>query len=301
MLSSTDLTPSQKLLVTGASGCLGWYLCQVAQANWQVFGTVYSHAVQVPGCVMTPLDLRDFTRVKQVLQTVQPDAVIHAAAQARPHLCQTDPQSTFAINVEASWNLAGLCADQQIPLVFVSTDLVFDGLHPPYAESDPVSPINRYGEQKVAAEQGMRDRNPHVMIGRMPLMLGRVPYAPSFIQPMIQHLHSGKPLQLFKDEFRTPVSGVDAARGLLLVLKNGTGYLHLGGPARLSRYQIGQELVRTLGFSDSLLAGCSQKDVALTTPRPADVSLDSSLAFSLGYAPHPVSQALNQLLKKQPL
>ncbi len=227
---------------------------------------------------------------------MQPDAVIHAAAQARPHICQTEPQATFAINVEASWNLAGLCADQHIPLVFVSTDLVFDGLSPPYSESDPVSPANHYGEQKVAAERGMRDRYPQVTIGRLPLMFGVVPHAPSFIQPMIQNLQSGKPLQLFKDEFRTPVSGADAARGLLLTLKMRRCVLHLGGPARLSRYEIGQALVRILGFSDSLLAGCFQKDIELTTPRPADVSLDSSSAFSLGYAPHSVSQALSQVL-----
>lgn len=245
---------------------------------------------------MVKVDLRDFARTKQVMHTIQPDAVIHAAAQARPHICQADPQSTEQINVEASWNLAGLCADLAIPLVFVSTDLVFDGLNPPYSESDPVCPINRYGEQKVAAEQGMRDRYPQVVIGRMPLMFGAVPHAPSFIQSHIQILRSGKQVHLFKDEFRTPVSGRDAARGLLIALEKGRGRnLHLGGPARLSRYEFGQVLVRLLEFPNSLLVGCSQTDVELTTPRPADVSLDSALAFSLGYAPSSCIQALKVL------
>ncbi len=244
---------------------------------------------------MIPLDLRDFARVKQVLQTVQPNAVIHAAAQARPHICQMEPQSTFAINVEASWSLAGLCADQQIPLVFVSTDLVFDGHRPPYTESSAVSPVNHYGEQKVAAEQGMRQRYPQVVVARMPLMFGCVPYADSFIQALMQNLRSHHPLQLFEDEFRTPVSGMDAAYGLLLALEQGKVCLHLGGPERLSRYEMGQQLADVLGCSNTLLAGCSQKDVSLATPRPADVSLDSSLAFSLGYAPQSFLSGLKRL------
>jgi len=232
---------------------------------------------------------------------VQPDAVIHAAAQARPHACQVDPQSTFAINVETSWNLAGLCADQQIPLLYVSTDLVFDGLHPPYAESDPVSPTNIYGEQKVAAEQGMVERYPQTMIGRMPLMYGVVPHASSFLQPLIQNLQKGQFLQLFQDEFRTPVSGTDAAKGLLLILEKNRGCLHLGGPERLSRYQMGEDLVRILGFPGELLVSCLQADVALSTPRPADVSLDSSQAYALGFAPHPLTQELEGLFASSDL
>lgn len=245
---------------------------------------------------MISLDLQDFANLKQVLQKLRPDGVIHAAAQARPHICQAAPQTTFAINVEASWNLAGLCADLQIPLLFVSTDLVFDGLHAPYTESAPVSPINIYGEQKVAAEQGMVERYPQTVIGRMPLMFGAAPHAASFIQPLIQNLRTGQPVQLFLDEFRTPVSGTDAAHGLLLALEKGNGYLHLGGSERLSRYQFGQHLTRILGLPEALLSGCLQKEAALSTPRPANVSLNSSLAFSLGYAPHLVPDELERLL-----
>lgn len=245
---------------------------------------------------MVAVDLRNFATLKQVLQTVQPHAVIHAAAQARPHVCQAEPQATYAINVETSWNLADLCAGYQIPLLFISTDLVFDGQHPPYGESDPVSPINTYGEQKVAAELGMLERYPLTIIARMPLMFGVVPHASSFIQPMIQTLQVGKPLQLFEDEFRTPVSGMDAARGILLALAKGQGCIHLGGKERLSRYDMGQQLVDCLGYPHALLAGCSQKDVSLSTPRPADVSLDSSLAFSLGYDPNVFDQNLRHML-----
>ncbi len=86
---------------------------------------------------MVAVDLRNFATLQQILQTVQPHAVIHAAAQARPHVCQAEPQAAYAINVETSWKLADLCAGYQIPLLFISTDLVFDGQHPPYGESDP--------------------------------------------------------------------------------------------------------------------------------------------------------------------
>ncbi len=296
MLGSQDALRPKKLLITGASGFLGWHLCSEAQSDWQVFGVTYTHDIKVSGCSMVSVDLRDFASLKQLMQAIQPDAVIHAAAQARPHVCQAQPQATFSINVEASWLLAALCADQNIPLLLISTDLVFDGQHPPYSETDAVSPINRYGEQKVMAEQGMVERYPQTLICRMPLMFGVVPHAPSFMQSLIQKLQAGQPLPLFEDEFRTPVSGFDAARGVLMALGKGKGYIHLGGPDRMSRYEFGQHLVNTLGFPISRLQGCLQADVDCSAPRPADVSLDSSLAFSLGYAPQSVAQALSCLL-----
>ena len=245
---------------------------------------------------MVTVDLRNFADLKQVLQTVQPDVVVHAAAQGRPHVCQVEPEATYVINVEVSWHLADLCTEYRIPLLFVSTDLVFDGQHPPYKESDAVCPLNTYGEQKVLAEQGMLERYPSTIIARMPLMFGVAPHASSFIQPMIQNLETGQALQLFEDEFRTPVSGLDAARGILLALVKGEGYIHLGGKEHLSRYDMGQQLADCLGYPQSLLAGCSQQDVSLSTPRPADVSLDSSLAYSLGYNPKLFGQSLCHML-----
>ncbi|HBE19031.1 MAG TPA: NAD(P)-dependent oxidoreductase [Cyanobacteria bacterium UBA11149] len=276
----------KKLLVTGASGFLGWHLCQLAKLQWQVYGTYFAHKVSSPSITAIEVNLTDFQELQRLFQEIQPEAVIHTAAKSSPNFCQTYPNRTKPINVTASANIAGLCADYAIPCVFTSTDLVFDGLHPPYKENDPVCPVNYYGEQKVRAEVEMLARYPLTAICRMPLMFGNItPTASSFIQPFIKILQAEEELSLFIDEFRTPVSATTAAQGLLLALDKVQGIIHLGGKERISRYDFGRLLVEVLKLPETGLKSCRQADVKMAAPRARDVSLDSSIAFNLGYSP----------------
>jgi dTDP-4-dehydrorhamnose reductase len=276
----------KKLLITGASGFLGWHLCQIAQQEWEVYGTYCSNNLEIPGVKLQKINLTDFQGLKQLFHDIRPDAVIHTAALSQPNFCQNHPQESAAINVTASSNIAGLCADDQIACAFTSTDLVFDGLNAPYKENDPVNPVNIYGEQKVMAEREMLARYPQIAVCRMPLMFGAAtPTATSFIQGFVDTLKAGKQLNLFIDEFRTPVSGKTAAKGILLALKTTQGIIHLGGKERISRYDFGRLMVEVLKLPSTSLTSCRQQDVKMSAPRPADVSLDSSQAFALGYTP----------------
>jgi dTDP-4-dehydrorhamnose reductase len=121
------------------------------------------------------------------------------------------------------------------------------------------------------------------------------PTAKSFIQPFIQTLKAEKELNLFIDEFRTPVSGTTAAKGLLLALEKVHGRIHLGGKERISRYDFGKLLIEVFQLPATGLKGCRQQDVKMAAPRPADVSLDSSKAFALGYQPLSVKEELEKL------
>lgn len=289
----------KKLIVTGASGFLGWNLCQLSQQEWKVYGTYFSHTVEIPGVTLLKVDLRNFQELKHIFQEIQPAAVIHTAAQSSPNLCQSHPQESSAINVTSSCNIAGLCADYAIKCAFTSTDLVFNGLNSPYRETDSVSPVNLYGEQKAKAEEGMLERYPLTAVCRMPLMFGvAAPPAQSFIQPFIQTLREGGELRLFTDEFRTPVSGTTAAKGLLLALETVNGRIHLGGKERISRYDFGRLLVEVLELPERGLKACQQNDVKMAAARPPDVSLDSSKAFALGYAPLSLREELEALNTK---
>ncbi|MFS0519746.1 SDR family oxidoreductase [Nostoc sp. UIC 10607] len=286
----------KKLLITGASGFLGWHLCQLAKSEWDIYGTYLSHHLEIPGIKILKANLTNFQELKRIFNDVKPEAVIHTAAHSQPNFCQTNPKESHAINVIASCNIAGLCADNSIPCAFTSTDLVFDGLNAPYRETDAVCPVNLYGEQKAIAEADMLERYPMTAVCRMPLMFGAATTtAKSFIQPFIQTLQAEEELSLFIDEFRTPVSGTTAAKGLLLALEKVNGIIHLGGKERISRYDFGQILVEVFQLPSTGLKSCRQQDVKMAAPRPTDVSLDSSKAFSLGYQPLSVKEELEML------
>jgi dTDP-4-dehydrorhamnose reductase len=285
----------KKLLITGASGFLGWHICQQAKQEWEIYGTYFSHFLDIPDIKMLKVDLTS-QELQQVFHEIKPDAVIHTAAQSQPNFCQTHPQESYAINVTASCQVAELASEYSIPCVFTSTDLVFDGLNAPYQETDSVSPVNIYGEHKAMAEQGMLLKYPETAICRMPLMFGSAtPTATSFIQSFIQTLKEGKELRLFTDEFRTPVSGKTAAQGLLLALEKVNGIIHLGGKERISRYDFGRLMVEVFQLPTSGLKACKQQDVKMAAPRPSDVSLHSEKAFQLGYQPLSLKNELEQL------
>jgi len=289
----------KKLLVTGASGFLGWNICTAARNEWSIFGTVFSRPIRVDGINILGADLARFRELKRVFQEVKPEAVIHTAAAASPDYCQMHKTETHKINVDAPVNIADLCADSRIPLVFTSTDLVFDGLNPPYTEEAPVNPVNAYGEQKALAEEKVLAAYPDAAVCRMSLMFGDPgPAASSFFKTMLVAFREEGELKLFTDEFRTPLSSASAVQGIFLALEKVHGLLHLGGAERLSRYDFGRLLLDVLGITKANIVPCLQRDVAMPAPRVPDVSLDSSKAAALGFRPLSLREEVERIIKQ---
>lgn len=292
MASLTDPPPARRLLVTGASGFLGGHLARAAQATWQVVGTYHRHCPTLAGLALHPIDLTD-AALDPWLEALAPDAIIHTAALSQPNRCEQEPERSYAINVEATRRLAEYCARRAIPLVFTSTDQVFDGQAAPYDETSPPSPINRYGHHKAEAEALVQAVHPAAAICRLPLLYGPAsPTAGCFLQGFVRQLRAGQPLALFTDEFRTPAYVADAAAGLLLALENATGLLHLAGPERLSRYDFGLRLAEVFDLDQTLLVPSRQADVPMAAARPADVSSRCDRAYRLGYRPRGVVAGL---------
>jgi dTDP-4-dehydrorhamnose reductase len=283
----------QRILITGASGFLGYALCRQAARWWTVYATIHRRPVTTAPVVPLRVDLRNEGGVRRLFQEVRPQAVIHAAAVTRLDQCQRDPQVSFAINVTAAATIARRCAHAAIPMVFTSTDLVFDGRHPPYAEADQPSPLSHYGEQKAIAEARIRHIHPGAIICRLPLMFGLSHgEGVDFTSQMIRGILSGQPVRLFVDEFRTPVDIHSATKGLLQTLTWPGGIYHMGGRDRVSRFAMGAIVAERLAATQGLLQPIRAAETAGADMRPRDVSLDSRTAFQRGYSPRPVKQSL---------
>lgn len=279
--------PGRRLLVTGAGGTLGGFLCRVARrAGWEVIGAYRDHPIRVPGIVGREMDLLQTESLSRILSEIRPHGVIHAGAVAGINPCEADPSTTWTINVTASGRIARWCADHQVPLVFTSSDMVFGGDRAPYRETDPVAPICHYGEQKAAAEKAVLSAWPHAAVCRLPLMFG-VGHGnrTTFDEKMIADLRAGREVLLFQDEYRTPVDLESAAGGLLNLLDKDRGLFHLGGERRVSRHEMGALVAELLGLERSLLLPVRQRDVPMAALRPADLSLRSDRAKALGYRP----------------
>ena len=286
----------KRLLITGASGFLGWNICQCARSDWKIFGTMYSHSVSIPGVTLVKVDLTVFDDLKTLFRESKPAAVIHTAAISDANFCQEDRFASYKINTEAAINIAGLCGDLDIPCLFISSDLVFDGSNPPYSEEDEPSPLSVYGEHKLMAEIGMKTRCASVVICRVPLMYGASgPTASSFLQPLLRQMKMGIEVNLFIDEFRTPLSGKNAIEGLMIALEKLPDLVHLGGLERISRYEFGKLVMDVFKLPNANLNPCRQREVPMAAPRPRDVSLTNAKAMRMGFRPDPIKVSLERL------
>jgi dTDP-4-dehydrorhamnose reductase len=250
--------------ITGAGGLIGNYLLHVAPQSaphWQVVGLKRSQ-----------LDLLDFHAVRRTFAEQQPALIVHCAAMSRSPDCQTNPQLARRINVEATATLAELASD--IPFVFFSTDLVFDGRKGNYVETDSVGPLSVYAETKVAAEQIVL-ANPRHTVVRTSLNGGISPTGNrGFNEEMRLAWQAGRAVKLFKDEFRCPTPAAVTAQAVWeLVNQRGTGLFHLAGSERLSRLQIGEIIAARWPQLNPKIEANSRKEY-LGAPRPADTSLD---------------------------
>ncbi|MGH9677838.1 MAG: SDR family oxidoreductase, partial [Candidatus Acidiferrum sp.] len=223
-----------RLIITGAGGQLGNYLARAARRLKDT--VILWGSPRTAGQVESPmraLDLMDHKSVSSAFQEARPDVVLHAAAMARVADCHRDPALAYRVNAGGTEVLARLSAQCGARLVLVSTDLIFDGEKPPYVESDPPSPLSCYGRTKQDAELAAL-RCPRCAVARVSLLFGPgLAGKPTFFDEILAALRGGKPVELFQDEWRTPLDMSTAALALLALAKSEyTGVLHLGGPER---------------------------------------------------------------------
>ena len=290
----------QKLLITGASGFLGWNIARYIEKHhkddWQIIGSYQHNPVNLTNVEAIQIDLTNTTALNTVFSQHKPDAVIHAAAASKPAFCEEHPQIAYAINVFSSLKIAALCKKASIPLIFTSTDLVFDGTSAPYKETDPTSAVSVYGKQKVEAEKGILELYSDALICRMPLMFGDAPaHANLFFSFVLNSLKAGKELKLFCDDIRVPVSGQVASQGLLHVLGKASGLLHMGGDEQVTRYDFGLKIVEAFGFQNADIKPISMDDVDFLAHPSKDVAMDCGKARALGFHPPSLATQLNSL------
>ncbi len=221
--------------ITGAGGLIGHYFVQTAPQfapEWKILGLTRPQ-----------LDLTDQKSVREKFLYDKPQLIIHCAAQSKVPACQANPKLAWQLNVDVTKMLAELAAE--IPFIFFSTDLVFDGRKGNYVETDATNPVSVYGETKVAAEKIVLQNPKHTVI-RTSMNCGNSPTGDrGFSDELRQSWARGETTRLFSDEFRCPLfAGVTARAVWELAEKNVGGIFHLAGSERLSRVQIGQLIAR---------------------------------------------------------
>lgn len=234
---------ARRLIITGGSGTLGGPLTvRATEAGWTVAATYFIHPERVRAGEPFRLDLRDSAALRALVAEFRPDAIIHTALSERSGDGYAD-----AIRL-AGRNIAQVAANSSVRLIALSTDRVFDGTQPIYTEDSPPTPLGDYGTAKRDAERDILAICPAALVVRTSLIYDFDPGNPQ-VAWMLRALDRGEPLRLFTDQMRCPVWAWNLADALLeLAETDAAGLLHVVGPERISRYDLGVALLSALGY-----------------------------------------------------
>ena len=157
-----------KLLVTGSTGMLGSSMIPIlVKRGYEVVTSnfLYSH-----------MDITDIEQVRKTAKLAQPDMILHLAAETDVDRCEREPTHAFQVNTWGTRNVALVCKELKIPMLYVSTIGVFSGeKKEPYIETDEAIPANVYGVSKLAGEKWVKSLVKHYFIVRAGWMIGGGP------------------------------------------------------------------------------------------------------------------------------
>lgn len=196
-----------KVLVSGRSG-------QVGSA---IFEAEKPAGIEFSILGRPQLDITNSESIEAAFKQVRPDFVINAAAYTAVDPAEGDAENAERLNAEAAGLLAAIAATNDIPMIHLSTDYVFDGTKPsPYNETDPVSPLGVYGRSKLVGEQMVASANPQHLILRTAWVYSV--FGSNFVKTMLRVAQSRDELGVVADQIGNPTSAHDIASCLIAIV-----------------------------------------------------------------------------------
>ncbi len=238
----------KKILITGANGLLGQKLVHLlAQDTYQnilvlATGKGENRLTKTKNFEYISMNITNENNIKSVVEAFQPHVIIHTAAMTQVDDCETQKELCWELNVKATEYLANICAKNNIFLVHLSTDFIFDGTEGPLSEEAIPNPISFYGESKLAAENIIqKTKNLRYAIARTVLVYGitKAMSRTNIILWVKKSLEDQKTIQVVDDQWRTPTLAEDLAMGcFLLADKEKEGIFNISGFEMLTPYQM---------------------------------------------------------------
>lgn len=245
-----------RTLIFGTNGQLGRDLLDI-----------FDEQDAVAGFDLPDLDIRDRSTVATVVREVAPELVINAAAYTDVEAAEDHRDEAFAVNEEGARIVAAAARAAGVPVVYYSTDYVFDGSKgSAYEPDDPIAPMGVYGQSKAAGEAATRDANPNHFIVRTAWLYG--PGGNNFVEKILRAAHEKPELKVVEDEVGSPTHTQDlAAATLELVQSQAFGTYHAVNSGWCSRYEFAKAILHEAGLSTPLRP-CSSREFPMKAPRP---------------------------------
>ena len=300
-----------KIFVTGVGGQLGHDVMNELHKRGHVgvgsdIAPAYS-GVQDGSAVCSmeyvPMDITDSQQIRQVLESVKPDVVVHCAAWTAVDLAEDEDkqEKVRSINAGGTQNIATVCKALDCKMVYISTDYVFDGqgTEPWQPDCKAYKPLNVYGQTKLEGELAVAGTLEKYVIVRIAWVFGL--NGNNFIKTMLNVGKKFDTLRVVNDQIGTPTYTLDLSRLLVdMVETDKYGYYHATNEGGfISWYDFACEIFKQAGYETKVNPVTTEEYGVSKAARPFNSRLDKSKLVENGFVPLPTWQdALSRYLKE---
>lgn len=290
-----------RILITGSSGMLGTDLTAALTPHHDVYGAGLLTSSQPH---YRQIDLSERRNAAELFSEIKPDIVFHTAAMTDVDGCESKRREAMLANFEMTRHLTDESNRYGACLVFFSTDYVFDGTKKgEYLETDPVCPVNFYGETKALAENYIQKHAEKYVIFRITWLYGL--NGKSFPRTILNLAQKQKKFEIVSDQAGRPTYTRDLVRALAALLSKdplifhtkGNTIYHLCNGGQTDWAGFASEIFKQSGHADIEVVPIDSTRLNRPAKRPANsvLSIDKA-ASALGIRLRPWQEAVGEFI-----
>jgi dTDP-4-dehydrorhamnose reductase len=270
-----------RIAITGSKGQLGGALIAA-------FADQERLEIDLPEYDITRLEIVD------TVAAFSPTLIVHGAAITNVDGCEADPDLAYRVNVIGSRNMALAARRAGCPIVYISTDYVFDGKKgAPYWETDQPNPLNVYAATKLAGEQLVRELTAEHYVARIAWLYGDSPR--NFCQTVMRLARERGEMTMVTDEIGSPTYAPDVAHAVAVLVKTGAyGVYHLTNSGVCSRHAWASAILELAGLADVPVHAAQNYQRAARIPK--QVELRNAFGAAIGLTMRPWRAALAEYI-----
>ena len=285
-----------KIFVTGVAGQLGHdVMNELEKRGIEGVGTdlATAYAGLSDGTAVTrmpyvSLDITDPEAVARTVREISPDAVIHCAAWTAVDKAEDCPELCRKVNADGTRNIAEICRELDIPMMYFSTDYVFNGSGTrPWEPEDAYEPLGVYGATKAEGEVAVKENLSKFFILRIAWVFGK--NGKNFIRTMLNLAKTRDHLTVVSDQIGTPTYTFDLARLVVDMIqtdKYGIYHVTNEGPY-LSWFEFAKAIFEEAGITKMTVTPVTSEEYAAKAKRPYNSRMDRSKLVREGFTPLP--------------
>ena len=277
-----------RVFVTGVKGQLGY----------DVMNELEKQGLEGIGVDIDEMDITDADQVNKVIKEAAPDAVIHCAAYTAVDAAEDNEEICRKVNAQGTENIAKVCEELDIKMMYISTDYVFNGQgERPWEPDDEREPLNVYGQTKYEGELAIEEHVKKFFTVRIAWVFGV--NGKNFIKTMLNLGKTHDHLTVVNDQTVSPTYTYDLSRILVdMIQTDKYGRYHATNEGLCTWYEFACEIFKQAGM-DVSVAPVSSDEYPAKAKRPSNSRMDKSKLTANGFQPLPTWQdALSRYLKE---